>query len=88
MSDYNNKILSNEQFSVKKDLFKIIIENENGILKFNYNKINFQKGPFYPEFHSKPFIINIMSLVNEEIQTEINEEEEEKKKKKNIIQQK
>ena len=53
------------------------ISKKNGKLKCNYNKIIFQKGPFCPELYSKPIILNIMSLVDEEIKTEIKETPEE-----------
>jgi hypothetical protein len=49
MSDYNNKILSNEPFSVKKDLFKIIIEIEN-----KYPSIFEQEIPFYKQLLKNP----------------------------------
>ena len=53
------------------------ISKKDGILKCNYNKISFQKGPFCPEFYSKPIKLNIMSLVDEEIKAEIEEYPEE-----------
>ena len=56
------------------------ISKRNGKLKCNYNKITFQKGPFCPEFYSKPIILNIMSLVDEEINAEIKEIPEEENK--------
>ena len=62
-----------------------MISKKDGILKCNYNKISFQKCPFYPELYSKPIILNIVSLVDEEIIAEIQEfqEEEEEEKKDN-----
>ena len=53
------------------------ISKKNGELKCNYNKITFQKGPFCPELYSKPIILNIVSLVDEEINAEIKEIQEE-----------
>ena len=47
------------------------ISKKNGVLKCNYDKISFQKGPFCPEFYSKPIIVNIISLVDEDIKAEI-----------------
>ena len=47
------------------------ISKRNGELKCNYKKLTFQKGPFCPELYSKPIILNIMSLVDEEISAEI-----------------
>ena len=69
-----------------------MISKKDGVLKCNYNKISFQKGPFYPELYSKPIILNIVSLVDEEIIAEIQEfqdeeiiqEEEEKKDKEKL----
>ena len=49
MSDYNNKILSNEPFSVKKDLFKIIIEIED-----KYPSIFEKEIPFYKQILQNP----------------------------------
>ena len=49
------------------------ISKKNGILKCNYNKMSFQKGPFCPEFYSEPIKLKIMSLIDEEIQAEIEE---------------
>ena len=54
-----------------------MISKKDGVLKCNYNKISFQKGPFYPELYSKPIILNIVSLVDEEIFAEIQEFPEE-----------
>ena len=53
------------------------ISKKDGVLKCNYNKISFQKGPFCPEFYSKPIILNIMSLVDEDIKAEIIEIDDE-----------
>ena len=53
------------------------ISKKDGVLKCNYNKISFQKGPFCPEFYSKPILLNIMSLVDEDIKAEIIEIDEE-----------
>ncbi len=47
------------------------ISKKDGILKCNYKKITFQKGPFCPELYSKPIILNIVSLVDESIVAEI-----------------
>ena len=49
------------------------ISKKDGILKCNYKKISFQKGPFCPDIYSKPIILNIVSLVDEEIKAEIEE---------------
>ena len=48
-----------------------MVNKKDGILKCNYNKMTFQKGPFYPELYSQPIILNIVSLVDEEIIAEI-----------------
>ena len=50
-----------------------MVNKKDGVLKCNYNKMTFQKGPFYPELYSKPIILNIVSLVDEEIIAEIEE---------------
>lgn len=50
-----------------------IIYKKNNSLKCNYNKISIQKGPFYPELYSNPIILNIVSLVDENIKAEIHE---------------
>ena len=63
--DYNNSILDSSLLSIP------IITKINGILKCNYNKISLQKGPYCPEFYSKPIILNIISFVDEEIKAEI-----------------
>ena len=49
------------------------ISKKDGILKCNYKRITFQKGPFCPELYSKPIILNIVSLVDENISAEIEE---------------
>ena len=49
ISDYNNKILSNEPFSVKKDLFKIIVEIED-----KYPSIFEKEIPFYKQLLQNP----------------------------------
>ena len=54
-----------------------MISKRDGVLKCNYNKIILQKGPFYPELYSKPIILNIVSLVDEDIIAEIEEFPEE-----------
>ncbi len=41
------------------------LSEKDGILKSNYNKISFKKGPFCPEFYTKPIILNIVPFVNE-----------------------
>ena len=54
-----------------------MVSKKDGILKCNYNKMTFQKGPFYPELYTKPIILNILSLVDEEITANIQEVPEE-----------
>ena len=49
------------------------INKKDWILKCNYKKITFQKGPLCPELYSKPIILNIVSLVDESIVAEIEE---------------
>ena len=49
------------------------ISKKDGILKCNYKKISFQKGPFCPELYSNPIILKIVSLVDEDIEAEIKE---------------
>jgi len=54
-------------------LTKPIITKVKGELKCNYKKISIQKGPFCSELYSKPMILNIMSLVDEDLEAEIHE---------------
>ena len=49
------------------------ISKKDGILECNCKKLSFQKGPFCPDIYSKPIILNIVSLVDEEIKAEIEE---------------
>ena len=83
-SNYNFNFLSypiNKSYYINYDNLNInssllsipIISKVDGVLKCNYNKISIQKGPFYSEFYSKPMILNIMSLVNEDLEAEIHE---------------
>jgi len=84
LSNYNLNFLSlpiNKSYYINCDNLNInsslltipIISKINGVLKCNYNKISIQKGPFYSEFYSKPMILNIMSLVDEDLEAEIHE---------------
>ena len=54
-------------------LTKPIITKVKGVLKCNYKKISIQKGPFCSELYSKPMILNIISLVDEDLEAEIHE---------------
>ena len=87
LSNYNFNFLSlpiNKSYYINYDNLNInssllcipIISKIDGALKCNYNKISIQKGPFYSEFYSKPMILNIMSLVNEDLEAEIHEIDE------------
>ena len=63
-----------DNVNINSSLLSIpFIKKINGVLKCNYNKISIQKGPFYSEFYSKPMILNIISLVDEDLDTEIQE---------------
>ena len=48
-----------------------IITKKNGKLICNYSKISFQLGPICPELYSKPIILYIISLIDEDINAEI-----------------
>ena len=52
--NYDNIILNSPFLSLP------ILTKINDVLKCNYNKICIQKGPFYPDFYSKPMILNIL----------------------------
>ena len=65
--DYNNLNADSALLSMPT------ISKKDGILRCNYKKITFQKGPFCPELYSKPIILNILSLVDENISAEIEE---------------
>ena len=75
--DVNSSILSSPSIS-----------KNNGILKCNYNKLEFNLGPFNPELYSKPLKLKILKFVDSEMIGEITEEsrfekkEEEKDKEK------
>ena len=77
--NYNN-FESNSSFLTFPFIIKI-----NGILKSNYNKIFIQKGPYCPQFYSGPIILDIISLVDEDIIAEICEYNREKTEEINII---
>ena len=50
------------------------ISKNNGILKCNYNKLEFNLGPFNPELYSKPLKLKILKFVDSEMIGEITEE--------------
>ena len=87
--DVNSSILSSPSIS-----------KNNGILKCNYNKLEFNLGPFNPELYSKPLKLKILKFVDSEMIGEITEksrfekkeeekdEEKEEEKEEEIIEEK